>query len=236
MTAEYVRADGHVDVDRDRPIVLEGPRPVEDATGSTDTFYVRFGKVVVDKLVSLVLLLAVTPLLLIVAVSVLLVLGRPVLIRQERVGQHGRVFGMYKFRTMHPDRRRPGSAAAYEGTERRRTHKTLSDPRHTPLGRVLRKLSLDELPQLWNVLVGDMSLVGPRPELVDIVRRYQPWQHARHMVRPGLTGLWQTTARGTGLMGEFVHLDTEYIGRISFRFDLKLLLRTIPVLIRPRTF
>jgi len=115
---------------------------------------------------------------------------------------------------------------------RRRTHKTPDDPRHTGLGRFLRASNFDELPQLVNVVRGELSLVGPRPELPEVVADYEPWQHARHGVKPGLTGLWQTTDRGSG---EPMHLhvdrDLEYIERISVRTDLAILLVTVPVLL-----
>lgn len=135
-----------------------------------------------------------------------------------------------------PDRRggserRLGERRAPEGS-RRRTHKTPDDPRHTGLGRFLRAYSLDELPQLVNVLRGELSLVGPRPELPEVVAAYEPWQHARHGVKPGLTGLWQTTDRASG---EPMHLhvdrDLEYIARVSARTDLWILLLTVPVLL-----
>jgi lipopolysaccharide/colanic/teichoic acid biosynthesis glycosyltransferase len=120
---------------------------------------------------------------------------------------------------------------APEGS-RRRTHKTPDDPRHTRLGRFLRAYSLDELPQLINVLRGELSLVGPRPELPEVVADYQPWQHARHGVKPGITGLWQTTDRANG---EPMHLhvdrDLEYIQRVSARTDVTILLLTVPVLL-----
>ena len=134
-----------------------------------------------------------------------------------------------------PDRRsgldrRQGERRAPEAT-RRRTHKTPDDPRHTRLGRFLRASSLDELPQLVNVLRGELSLVGPRPELPEVVASYEPWQHARHAAKPGLTGLWQTTERANG---EPMHLhvdkDLEYIERLSARTDLSILLVTVPVL------
>ena len=197
-------------------------------------FYARLGKSVFDRVTASVLLVLASPVLLAVTFLVALSLGRPILLRQERVGLGGRTFGMLKFRTMEPDRR--VAQRPFPGPDRRVTHKTDRDPRHTPVGRVLRRLSLDELPQLWNVVRGDMSLVGPRPELTHLVERYEPWQHQRHLVRPGLTGLWQTTARGTGMLTEFVHLDLEYIRKLSMRNDLVLLLRTVPVLLRPRSF
>ena len=116
--------------------------------------------------------------------------------------------------------------------DRRLTHKTENDPRHTNFGRTLRRTGLDELPQLVNVLRGEMSLVGPRPELPLIVSGYSPWQHACHDVRPGITGLWQISARGTIPMHEAVGTDLEYIRTVSLRVDLKILARTIPVMMR----
>jgi lipopolysaccharide/colanic/teichoic acid biosynthesis glycosyltransferase len=110
---------------------------------------------------------------------------------------------------------------------RRRTHKTVHDPRHTRLGRTLRALSLDELPQLVNVLRGELSLVGPRPELVEVVATYEPWQHARHTVKPGLTGLWQITERADHEpMHHHVDTDLRYIEQLSFWTDLRILLLT----------
>ena len=187
--------------------------------------YVRFVKPAIDRLAAAVLLLVLVPVLLLVAAAVRWSLGRGVLYRQRRVGLGGTPFTVYKFRTMLPDRRgdRTGS---WDGIDRRITHKTLADPRHTRVGQFLRKWSLDELPQLVNVLRGEMSLVGPRPELPQIVERYQPWEHARHVVRPGLTGFWQTRARSDGPMQEFTHLDLEYVHTVSFLTDVRLLLAT----------
>jgi lipopolysaccharide/colanic/teichoic acid biosynthesis glycosyltransferase len=135
-----------------------------------------------------------------------------------------------------PDRRRGENRRQGDrrepGTDRRLTHKSEADPRHTRLGRVLRRTSLDELPQLVNVLRGELSLVGPRPELPEVVARYESWQHARHAVRPGITGLWQVTDRGTGeAMHLFVSRDLEYLDRISARTDIGILLRTVPAVL-----
>jgi lipopolysaccharide/colanic/teichoic acid biosynthesis glycosyltransferase len=115
---------------------------------------------------------------------------------------------------------------------RRRTHKTIHDPRHTRFGRALRALSLDELPQLVNVLRGELSLVGPRPELVEVVATYEPWQHARHAVKPGLTGLWQITERGDHEpMHHHVDTDLRYIDQLSLATDLRILALTPLVLL-----
>jgi lipopolysaccharide/colanic/teichoic acid biosynthesis glycosyltransferase len=185
--------------------------------------YVRFVKPVVDRTVACVVLVLLAPLLAVVAIAVRWSLGGPILYRQERVGLGGRRFEVLKFRTMLPDRRTRSQPVAHD---RRRNHKAIDDPRHTPLGRRLRRWSLDELPQLVNVARGDMSLVGPRPELVDVVARYEAWQHARHAVRPGLTGLWQVRSRGDAPMHTCVHDDLDYIDRVGPIADLVLLAAT----------
>lgn len=196
------------------------------------TRYERFVKPVVDRLIGVLLLVVAVPALLIIALAVWLTLGAPIFIRQERVGRGGRSFDMLKFRTMRPDRRR-GPDPAYSGPERRITHKSPLDPRHTPLGRKLRQNSLDELPQLINIVRGDMSLVGPRPELTSVAASYQDWQHLRHIVRPGLTGLWQITERANGtVMHEHTELDLDYVQRLSASTDLRILLSTPRALLK----
>jgi lipopolysaccharide/colanic/teichoic acid biosynthesis glycosyltransferase len=102
----------------------------------------------------------------------------------------------------------------------------MDDPRHTELGRFLRKWSLDEIPQFWNLALGHMSLIGPRPELPSIVERYEPWQHRRHEVKPGLTGLWQVSARGDVPMHEATHIDVAYVDDVSLVRDVKIVART----------
>jgi lipopolysaccharide/colanic/teichoic acid biosynthesis glycosyltransferase len=193
-------------------------------------FYKRFGKPILDiTLGAMFGMLTLLPLLLI-TLTVRIAMGSPVLFRQERVGRNGKTFTILKFRTMIPERRR-AAIGDYAGPERRQRHKSLQDPRVTPLGKFLRKWSLDELPQLWNVLRGDMSLIGPRPELPVIVQGYKSWQHYRHVVKPGLTGLWQVSDRGNGLMHEHVDVDLVYIIRLSLRTDLLILLKTVPALL-----
>jgi lipopolysaccharide/colanic/teichoic acid biosynthesis glycosyltransferase len=196
------------------------------------TRYERFVKPVVDRLVGALLLLVAVPALLVIALAVWVTLGSPVFIRQERVGRGGRSFHMLKFRTMRPDRRESPDPS-YSGPERRVTHKSPQDPRHTPLGRKLRQNSLDELPQLINIVRGDMSLVGPRPELRSVTAGYEDWQHLRHIVRPGLTGLWQITERANGtVMHEHTELDLHYVQRLSASTDLGILLRTPRALLK----
>jgi lipopolysaccharide/colanic/teichoic acid biosynthesis glycosyltransferase len=212
-----------------RPLAFDRPpgstAAVLPEVAPAESLYLRFGKPVMDRVAAAILLLLTLPLMLLVAITVLAALGRPVLYRQSRVGRGGQVFRVWKFRTMLPDRR---TAELPVAVERRVCHKRDDDPRHTRVGIVLRRWRLDELPQLVNILAGTMSLVGPRPELVEVVGRYQPWQHRRHAVKPGLTGLWQvSTPTYSGLMHEHTHVDLDYINRIGLGTDLRILLRTV---------
>lgn len=190
--------------------------------------YARRLKPGIDVVLAALLLLLLLPLLVIVALLVRIKLGRGVLFCQERVGRDGRVFRIYKFRTMLHDRRSRNEAVA---ADRRQQHKTVCDPRHTDFGRFLRRWSLDELPQLLNVMRGDMSLIGPRPELVSVIDKHELWGHPRHLVRPGLTGLWQITARGKGPAHQFVDLDEDYVRSLSPATDLQILLTTLPAML-----
>jgi lipopolysaccharide/colanic/teichoic acid biosynthesis glycosyltransferase len=166
--------------------------------------------------------------MMIVASVVALTMGRPVLFRQRRIGLDGEPFEILKFRTMRPDRRGQRLDVIHD---RRLTHKSDVDPRHTKVGRFLRRHSLDELPQLFNVLRGEMSMVGPRPELESVVEGYPEALHQRHQVKPGLTGLWQVWGRGSGPMHENGQWDLAYIGQVSLWTDLRILARTPSVLI-----
>lgn len=186
--------------------------------------YTRFVKPLMDRLVAATALCVLAVPMLCIAGLVYASMGRPILFRQRRVGRGGREFDVLKFRTMNADRRQ---RAANVRDDKRLTHKSESDPRHTQIGRWLRRYSLDELPQLINVLRGDMSLVGPRPELVSVVERhYNEALHQRHLVKPGLTGLWQISARGDGPMHENGAWDIVYVQRVSALTDLSIILRT----------
>ncbi|GIV61834.1 MAG: hypothetical protein KatS3mg044_0700 [Rhodothermaceae bacterium] len=161
----------------------------------------------------------------------------PVLYRQRRLGQDGRIFSMLKFRSMYVDADSLLGEILQEDAALReeytRFHKLQNDPRITPIGRVLRKYSIDELPQFWNVLVGEMSLVGPRPYLPgEIDKMKGRGLETILSVRPGLTGLWQTSGRNQLLFYERLELDIEYVERWSLALDLKLLWRTIPVVLK----
>lgn len=177
--------------------------------------YGPFGKRLVDVAVSSVLLLVAAPAMGAVAVAVRVKLGRSVLFVQRRVGRDERVFHIYKFRSMH------------HASEARTT-----DPeRLTTFGVWLRKSSLDELPQLFNVLRGDMSLVGPRPLLVPYLERYSPKQRWRHRVAPGITGLAQVSGRNSMSWDAKFHADVDYVMTWSPRSELSILARTLPAVL-----
>jgi lipopolysaccharide/colanic/teichoic acid biosynthesis glycosyltransferase len=189
------------------------------------SLYVRFTKPALDRLGAACLLVLFAPALLLISLLIRLRLGRGILFRQDRCGRNGEHFTMYKFRTMAPDRRKQNLGPP-AGEERRQCHKVDEDPRHTALGRHMRRLSLDELPQLWNVVRGEMSLVGPRPELAHVVRAHHLTDHPRHLVRPGVTGAWQVSPLRGALLHESLHLDLQYIESVSFTTDARIVLRT----------
>ncbi|HWI05109.1 MAG TPA: sugar transferase [Acidimicrobiales bacterium] len=188
------------------------------------------GKRAVDIVLSLVLIVLSLPLFLLLATIVKLTSRGPVLFRQRRVGRGGKDFPMLKFRTMHTDAedRLRSDAALYELFVRS-DHKVPSamDPRITASGRLLRRLSLDELPQLLNVLLGHMSLVGPRPvERSQLIRDYGEHQSTYLALRPGLTGLWQVSGRSTVQFPERAELDRQYLRACGPWVDAKIILRT----------
>lgn len=181
-----------------------------------------------DLVLSILALVVLAPLLLIIAISIPLMLGSGgVLFRQERIGQDGQTFTILKFRSMLRDRR-ASSTTPYIGPERRANHKCDDDPRHKPYGRFLRATSLDELPQLVNIVKGEMSLVGPRPELVVVARQEGFANHPRHLTRPGLTGPFQVSPlRSANRISAGLHLDIGYVSEVRFSEDAKILARTL---------
>jgi lipopolysaccharide/colanic/teichoic acid biosynthesis glycosyltransferase len=215
-------------------LLLESEVELRVVLGPAPTVYQRRVKPVIDVAFSLLLLVTLLPVMAVVALAIRVRLGKGVLFRQRRVGAGGEEFVIYKFRTMAHDRRRQD--LAFVGSDRRRTHKDPNDPRHTTLGRFLRKTSLDELPQLLNVVRQDMSLVGPRPELPAIVASYQPWQHQRHAVKPGITGPWQVSPFREHPIAEAIALDLSYVEAVSFTHDVGVLLKTLPAVLRRRSF
>jgi lipopolysaccharide/colanic/teichoic acid biosynthesis glycosyltransferase len=171
-----------------------------------------------DLIVSIFLIIVLSPVIILAGFSVLVLTGRPALFRQVRPGYKGRPFTIYKFRTMTDDTEKEGAQLADE-------------ERLTGVGRFLRKFSLDELPQLFNVLKGDLSFVGPRPLLMEYIPLYSPEQARRHDVRPGITGLAQVKGRNAITWEERFNLDIWYVDHRSFRLDMKILAETVSTVI-----
>jgi lipopolysaccharide/colanic/teichoic acid biosynthesis glycosyltransferase len=172
-----------------------------------------------------------SPLLVLIAVLVKLDSRGATLFRQERVGLHGRPFRVIKFRTMCSDAEQKLDDLRGLNIIRGHAFKMERDPRVTRVGRFLRRTSLDELPQLWNALRGEMSLVGPRPPLPCEVAKYDVWHRRRLSMKPGMTGLWQIGSRRNPEFDNWVEKDLEYIDRWSFWLDLKIIARTVPAVL-----
>ncbi|MCD6382379.1 MAG: sugar transferase [Candidatus Hydrothermae bacterium] len=194
------------------------------------------GKEIFDKIFAVFFIILTLPLFLVIAALVKLTSRGPVFYKQERLGYRGKPFRILKFRTMVVDaekvlkdylKRNPQLREEYE-----KYFKLKKDPRITPLGRILRKTSLDELPQLFNILLGNMSVVGPRPIIQEEVAKYGENAEKLFSVKPGLTGLWQVSGRADLTYDERVKLDMEYIERQSFFLDLFIILKTVPVIFR----
>lgn len=172
-----------------------------------------------DIVVSFIALILLSPIFVVTALLVGKNLGKPVLFRQRRPGKDGKIFEMFKFRTMLNDKNLDGEPLPDE-------------QRLTPFGDKLRATSLDELPELWNVLKGDMSLVGPRPLLVEYLELYSPEQARRHNVKPGLTGWAQVNGRNAVSWQQRFEMDVWYVDNRSFWLDIKILLQTVKIVLR----
>ena len=222
--------------------------PAISTAGATQEKRLYFrAKRIMDFAIAALALIALIPLLALIALAIKINSPGPVIFRQERMGwdwrkRRLRPFVMLKFRTMYDNcdqnvHRKFVQKWAEEsngtgGTnEHVKTKEMALDRRVTKAGRLLRKASLDELPQLWNVLKGNMSLVGPRPVPLYEAELYQPWQRLRLEATPGITGLWQVTCRGRVSLDDWVRLDVEYIEHQSLWIDLKILLLTVPAVI-----
>ena len=181
--------------------------------------YKRFVKRCLDFLLSLAALIILSPVLLLVAILVRCKLGSPILFKQKRPGLHEKIFCMYKFRTMTDAKDADGNLLTDE-------------MRLTKFGKLLRSTSLDELPELFNILKGDMAIVGPRPLLVQYLPRYNERQHHRHDVRPGFTGLAQVNGRNSISWQEKFEWDVRYVENVSFLMDLRIIAKTVKVVLK----
>jgi lipopolysaccharide/colanic/teichoic acid biosynthesis glycosyltransferase len=187
-----------------------------------------------DIVIALTLLLLLLPFFALIALAILREGGGSVFYRGERIGRFGRPFRVVKFRSMRSACDQGAHAAFVKSLMQGKecsVYKVPDDPRITKLGAFLRRTSLDELPQLWNVLRGEMSLVGPRPDVSYAFAEYADWIHARLAVRPGITGLWQVSGRSRLSLLEMYRLDVAYAAHPSLSQDLQILLRTVPVVL-----
>jgi len=227
------------------PIVMEIPRGPRQATSPAPASLVplrarkekrvqRRVKRALDVVIALIVLAIIAPLLAVIAIAIKLDSPGPVIYRQQRAGEGGRLFTMYKFRSMRQDADDLMPAYLQLNEQRGPLFKIRDDPRKTRVGRILRRLSLDEVPQLVNVLFGDLSLVGPRPPLASELDAYE-WGHWQRLTTPqGLTGLWQVSGRSLLDFDQMLALDIEYIASWSLFADLRILLRTVPTVISGR--
>jgi exopolysaccharide production protein ExoY len=189
-----------------------------------------------DLTIALATLIVMAPTMLLAAAMIYLTMGRPIFFVQQRVGFGRKMFGCYKFRTMVADANEKLAAYLAQNPEAaamwREKQKLIHDPRITWIGHVLRKSSLDELPQLFNVLAGHMSCIGPRPVLADELRRYGRHDRVYAKARPGLTGMWQISGRTNTTYSHRVLCDCYYIRRWSLRLDMAILFKTVPAVMR----
>jgi exopolysaccharide biosynthesis polyprenyl glycosylphosphotransferase len=222
---------------------LDRAQPVDNRTVSDGYLHftsvksqpnARVLKRMLDVLAAASALWILSPLLTLVTILVKLTSPGPAFYRQLRVGQHGRLFHILKFRSMVPGAETLQKALEDQNEQSGPVFKMRNDPRITPLGRILRKFSIDELPQFINVLRGDMTLVGPRPPVPKEVAQYEPWQLRRLSVVPGLTCIWQVSGRNEIAFKDWMYLDLRYIDHWSLGQDLSLLLKTVPTVVAGR--
>jgi lipopolysaccharide/colanic/teichoic acid biosynthesis glycosyltransferase len=204
--------------------------PIYEAPGETG-LYLRFGKRLLDVLGASLGLLLSLPLLLLAAILIKLESRGPVIYRSIRIGRGARPFTFFKLRSMVDGADQYRHKLSHLNESDGPVFKIAADPRVTRIGRLFRVTSVDEIPQLWNVLRGEMSLVGPRPPIAEEVVQYEPWQLRRLDVVPGITCLWQISGRSRIGFQEWMRLDLEYIRHRSFWLDLKILIRTIPAVL-----
>lgn len=191
---------------------MEGEIVMQD-----QSIYARFVKRLIDIIVALILLIVISPILLIISIAIIIGSGKPIIYKQTRVGQYGKHFTIYKFRTM------------INGADKSGTSTKQNDVRVTAIGKFLRKTSLDELPQLLNVIKGDMSLVGFRP---DVPREATDYSQKKWSVKPGITGYAQVNGRSSLTLDRLIFWESKYAEDISFATDVKILIKTVGVVLK----
>ena len=187
-------------------------------------------KRLIDVVFSFIGVLALSPLFIIIAIIIKTTSKGPVLFSQKRVGKNGKEFEMYKFRSMVVNAEELKEKLVAQNEMSGPMFKMKNDPRVTKVGKFIRKTSLDELPQLWNILKGDMSLVGPRPSLPKEVAQFEDWMHKRLWVKPGLTCYWQVSGRNNIDFEDWMKLDCKYVDERNLWIDIKLIFKTVGVL------
>jgi len=205
--------------------------PMLDLRAPAINDYQRLAKRIFDLFAASILVVFTSPIMLLIAILIRRDSEGPALFRQERIGENRKPFKMYKFRTMVQDADKLAGTVQHLDINGNILHKTPDDQRITRVGRFLRRTSMDELPQLYNVLKGEMSLVGPRPELPYLVENYQPWQYARFAVPPGLTGWWQINGRSNKPMHLHTEDDIYYVQNCTIWLDIQILLKTVIVVL-----
>jgi lipopolysaccharide/colanic/teichoic acid biosynthesis glycosyltransferase len=240
MTAEPMALASTIEVDAaparpsPTPWSVRPAAVLGEAAGMLGPAAYAFSKRAIDICAAVVLLVLLAPLFAVVALAILREAGGPVFYCAERVGQHGRRFCGVKFRSMKTGCDQAVHQAFIKDLMQGQTcttYKVPNDARVTRIGALLRKTSIDELPQLWNVLRGEMSLVGPRPDVPYAVTEYADWMHRRFDVKPGITGLWQVSGRSRLSLIDMYRLDVAFAERASLLLDLRILVRTIPVVL-----
>jgi exopolysaccharide biosynthesis polyprenyl glycosylphosphotransferase len=206
-------------------------RNIVIAEAQRNGLYLKYGKRLLDVIGSFVGLVLFSPVILLFAILIKLDSAGPVFYKAKRLGTGGRPFDFFKMRSMYTGADSSRSSLLHLNQVSGPVFKLFNDPRITRVGKFLRKTSIDELPQLYNVLRGDMSLVGPRPPIPEEVEKYEPWQLRRLSLKPGITCLWQISGRSRLGFDEWMRLDMEYINNQSFWMDMKILLRTIPAVV-----
>lgn len=224
----YEMSLSRVDVDTVSGIPLIGLKDVSIIGWNALT------KRAIDVLVAALAIMVLSPILAVIALLIKLESRGPILYRHTRIGKNRQPFTMFKFRSMRQDADKLRAAMLKEQDGDNRLFKDRRDPRITRVGSVIRRWSLDELPQFWNVLIGDMSVVGPRPQIPPEVANYEDWHYKRLAVSPGLTGLWQVSGRSELTFDEMVIYDIYYIENWSLGLDFRILLRTVPAVLQGR--
>jgi lipopolysaccharide/colanic/teichoic acid biosynthesis glycosyltransferase len=201
---------------------------------TTDPLWYLFTKRLLDILGATAAIVIAAPIMVVAVIAVRLETPGPVFFRQYRLGRNGRPFLLYKIRSMTASAPDIRDSLEDDNEASGPVFKIKADPRITRVGRVLRKYSIDEMPQLFHVLFGQMSLVGPRPPIPAEVERYEPWQTERLAVKPGLTCIWQVSGRSDIGFDEWIRMDIEYVRNRNLWLDIKLLLLTIPAVLTAR--